>query len=53
MTVASLEATLALWVSSLRDVKTRIRPLFTRECMARSAGAFLDGLLGPARRKAG
>src|SRR5919202_1672962 len=50
---ASLEATLALWASSLREVKTRIRPLFTQDRVARSAGAFLDGLLGPERRKTG
>ena len=53
MTVASLEATLALWVLSLREMKTRIRPLFTQDRVAISAGAFLDGLLGPERRKTG
>src|SRR5215213_2311763 len=53
MRTASLEATLALWASSLRDVKTRIRPLFTQARVASSAGAFLDGLLGPERRKTG
>src|SRR5579875_201447 len=53
MNAASLEATLALWASSLREVKTRIRPLFTQDRVARSAGAFLDGLLGPERRKTG
>jgi len=53
MSTASLEATLALWASSLRDVKTRIRPLFTQDRVASSAGAFLDGLLGPERRKTG
>ncbi|HEX2943737.1 MAG TPA: IS701 family transposase [Rhodopila sp.] len=53
MSTASLEATLALWASSLREVKTRIRPLFTQERVASSAGAFLDGLLGPERRKTG
>src|SRR5690349_1051280 len=53
MGAASLEATLALWASSLREVKTRIRPLFTQDRVARSAGAFLDGLLGPERRKTG
>src|SRR5215210_8165094 len=53
MRAASLEATLALWASSLRDVKTRIRPLFTQERVAASAGLFLDGLLGEERRKTG
>jgi len=53
MSAASLEATLALWASSLREVKTRIRPLFTQARVASSAGAFLDGLLGPERRKTG
>ena len=51
MTGASIETTLELWASSLRDVKGRIRPLFLRERMARSAGLFLDALLGPERRK--
>jgi SRSO17 transposase len=50
---ASIETTLELWASSLRDVKTRIRPLFTQERVAASAGQFLDGLLGPERRKTG
>jgi hypothetical protein len=47
----SVEATLELWASSLRDVKARIRPLFLQERMAQSAGLFLDELLGPERRK--
>ena len=50
---ASIEATLELWASSLRDVKGRMRPLFTQERVAASAGLFLDGLLGPERRKTG
>ena len=50
---ASIEATLELWASSLRDVKARIRPLFLQERMAQSAGLFLDALLGPERRKTG
>src|ERR671921_987857 len=53
MTGRSVEATLGLWVSSLRDVKERIRPLFQQERMATSAGLFLDALLGPERRKTG
>jgi len=50
---ASLEATLDLWASSLREVKGRLRPLFTQERVAVSAGLFLDGLLGTERRKTG
>ena len=50
---ASIETTLELWASSLRDVKARIRPLFTQERVAVSAGLFLDGLLGDERRKTG
>ena len=53
MSGASIETTLELWASSLRDVKTLIRPLFTRERVAASAGSFLDGLLGDERRKTG
>jgi SRSO17 transposase len=49
----SIEATLELWALSLRDVKQRLRPLFIQERMAASAGLFLDGLLGPERRKTG
>ncbi len=53
MSGASFETTLELWASSLRDVKARIRPLYTQERVAASAGLFLDGLLGPERRKTG
>src|SRR3954469_4584554 len=53
MSVASLETTLDLWASSLREVKERMRPLFTQERVAASAHAFLDTLLGPERRKTG
>ena len=53
MTGVSIETTLELWASSLRDVKRRIRPLFTQERVAASAGLFLDGLLGPEPRKTG
>jgi SRSO17 transposase len=51
--VASIETVLAHWASSLREVTARIRPLFTQERVATSAGLFLDGLLGPERRKTG
>ena len=50
---ASIETTLELWASSLRAVKARLHPLFTQERVAASAGQFLDGLLGPERRKTG
>src|SRR6187455_3766857 len=53
MAGGSVEATLGLWASSLRDVKARLRPLFQQERMAASAGLFLDALLGPERRKTG
>jgi SRSO17 transposase len=53
MAGASVEATLELWASSLRDIKGRIRPLFQQQRMAASAGLFLDALLGPERRKTG
>src|ERR1700679_4116188 len=50
---ASIETTLELWASSLRDVKERMRGLFSQERSAMNAGAFLDGLLGEERRKTG
>jgi SRSO17 transposase len=53
MAMASIETTLELWASSLRDVKARIRRLFTQERVAVSAGLFLDGLLGGEPRKTG
>src|SRR5579859_2302769 len=53
MSGASIEATLELWASSLRDVKARMRPLFTQDRVAASAGLFIDGLLGDERRKTG
>jgi len=53
MTGGSVEATLELWESLLREVKGRIRPLFQQQRMAHSAGLFLDALLGPERRKTG
>ena len=53
MAGASIETTLELWASSLRDVKGRIRSLFGQERVATSAGQFLDGLLGNEPRKTG
>lgn len=49
----SVEDTLTLWASSLRDAKQRIRPLFTQERVAAAARQFLDGLLGNEPRKTG
>jgi SRSO17 transposase len=53
MTGASIETTLELWASSLRNIKSRIERLFTQDRVAASAGLFLDGLLGGERRKTG
>jgi SRSO17 transposase len=53
MTGASIETTLELWASSLRNIKSRIEPLFTQHRVAASAGLLLDGLLGDERRKTG
>ena len=53
MTGASIETTLELWASSLREVKKRMRPLFEQDRTALNAGLFVDGLLGDERRKTG
>jgi SRSO17 transposase len=53
MSGLSIEETLELWVASLREVKARMRRLFTQDRVAASAGLFLDGLLGEERRKTG
>ena len=53
MMSAPIETVLELWASSLRETKVRIRPLFSQERVAASAGLFLDGLLGAERRKTG
>src|SRR5476649_883020 len=50
---ASIEETLALWATSLREIKKRIRPLFRQERVATNAGLFLEGLLGDEQRKTG
>ena len=50
---ASIEETLALWAASLREIKQRIRPLFTQERVAKNAGLFVEGLLGDEQRKTG
>jgi SRSO17 transposase len=53
MSSASIEESLELWAASLREVKARMRPLFTQERVVASAGLFVDGLLGEERRKTG
>src|SRR4051794_10684080 len=53
MPSVSLETTLELWSTTLRQTKQRIRPLFAAASVAASANAFLDGLLGGERRKTG
>src|SRR3954468_9928607 len=53
ITGASIETTLELWSLSLREVKSRMRPLFAQERAALNAGLFVDGLLGDERRKTG
>src|SRR3954454_2954630 len=53
MPSASLETTLELWSTTLRQTKQRIRPLFAAASVAASANPFLDGLLGGERRKTG
>jgi SRSO17 transposase len=53
MSGASIEPTLDLWSAELRAVKTQLQPLFRHASVAASAAAFLDGLLGPERRKTG
>ena len=53
MSGASVEQVLGLWSGELGGVKARIWPLFAHPSVAASAAAFVDGLLGPERRKTG
>src|SRR5689334_23594241 len=53
MSGALIGRTLELWSGELRTIKARIRCLFGHASVAASAAAFLDGLLGPERRKTG
>ncbi|HYG85223.1 MAG TPA: IS701 family transposase [Azospirillum sp.] len=53
MSGVAVEDLLELWSDELRGAKSRLRPLFLQAGTAASAGAFLDGLLGPERRKTG
>ena len=50
---ASVEQVLGLWSAALGGLKARIQPLFAHPSVGASAAAFLDGLLGPERRKTG
>src|SRR6478735_2221044 len=53
MSGALIGQTLGLWSGELRTIQARIRSLFGHASVAASAAAFLDGLLGPERRKTG
>jgi SRSO17 transposase len=44
---------LELWCVELRQVKAHLKSLFAHPSVAASAAAFLDGVLGPERRKTG
>ena len=53
MTGVAIEQMLELWCVELRQVKAHLKSLFAHRSVATSAAAFLDGLLGPERRKTG
>ena len=53
MTGVAVEQMLDLWCVELRQVKAHLKSLFAHPSVAASAAAFLDGLLGPERRKTG
>ena len=53
MSGVSVEQMLGLWSAEPGGLKARLRPLFAHPSVAASAAAFLDGLLGPERRKTG
>jgi SRSO17 transposase len=53
MTGVAVEQMLELWCVELRQVKADLQSLFAHPSIAFSAAAFLDGLLGPERRKTG
>ena len=53
MTGVAVEQMLELWCVELRQVKAHLKSLFAHRSVATSAAAFLDGLLGPERRKTG
>src|SRR4028118_1501999 len=49
----AVEQMLELWCMELRQVKADLKSLFAHPSVATSAAAFLDGVLGPERRKTG
>src|SRR5918993_640936 len=53
MTGVAIEQMLELWCVELRQVKAHLKSLFAHPSVAASAAAFLDGVLGPERRKTG
>jgi SRSO17 transposase len=53
MTGVAIEQMLELWCAELRQVKAHLKSLFVHPSVAGSAAAFLDGVLGPERRKTG
>jgi SRSO17 transposase len=53
MTGVPVEQMLELWCVELRQVKADLKSLFAHPSVATSAAAFLDGVLGPERRKTG
>jgi SRSO17 transposase len=53
MAGVAVEQMLELWCAELRQVKAQLGSLFAHPSIAASAAAFLDGLLGPERRKTG
>jgi SRSO17 transposase len=53
MTGVAIEQMLELWCGELRQVKAHLGSLFAHPSVVASAAAFLDGLLGPERRKTG
>jgi SRSO17 transposase len=53
MSGVAIEELLELWSAELGEAKNRLRPLFAQASTAESAAQFLDGLLGPERRKTG
>src|SRR3954465_6603619 len=53
MTGVAIEQMLELWCVELRQVKAALQSLFAHPSVATSAAAFLDGVLGPERRKTG
>src|SRR5918995_5457406 len=53
MVDVAVEQMLELWCVELRQIKAELKTLFAHPSVATSAAAFLDGVLGPERRKTG